>query len=229
MGTDQGKTSNLNALGVVSKLLDTPVPKVGLTTFRPPYTPTTFGIFAGLARGDQFDPIRRTAIHAWAERRGAVFEDVGLWKRARYFPIGREDMHSAVARECAGTRNSVGIFDASTLGKIEVVGNDAAEFILLGGDTVQVCTGVMKFGYELVKPLCEQLLAFMDKHKFQTPADFKGKSLDYFTTHADLVKRQAERKAAQKAAGAGKLVKSDAEWHGDHFVKQSDALAGGQS
>jgi len=116
----------------------------------------------------------------------------------------------------------------SAVGGIET-GNDAAEFILLGGDTVQVCTGVMKFGYELVKPLCEQLLAFMDKHKFQTPADFKGKSLDYFTTHADLVKRQAERKAAQKAAGAGKLVKSDAEWHGDHFVKQSDALAGGQS
>ena len=116
----------------------------------------------------------------------------------------------------------------SAIGGIET-GNDAAEFILLGGDTVQVCTGVMKFGYELVKPLCEQLLAFMDKHKFQTPADFKGKSLDYFTTHADLVKRQADRKAAEKAAGAGKLVKSDAEWHGDHFVKQSDALAGGQS
>ena len=114
----------------------------------------------------------------------------------------------------------------SAIGGIET-GNDAAEFILLGGDTVQVCTGVMKFGYELVKPLCEQLLAFMDKHKFQTPADFKGKSLDYFTTHADLVRRKAERKAAQKAAV--KTVKSDAEWHGDHFVKQSDALAGGQS
>jgi dihydropyrimidine dehydrogenase (NADP+)/dihydropyrimidine dehydrogenase (NAD+) subunit PreA len=112
----------------------------------------------------------------------------------------------------------------SAIGGVET-GNDAAEFILLGGDTVQVCTGVMKFGYEHVKPMCEQLLAFMDKHKFNTLADFKGKSLDYFTTHADLVKRQTERKAAQKAAAASKMVKSDAEWNGSDFVKQSQALS----
>ncbi len=112
----------------------------------------------------------------------------------------------------------------SGLGGIES-GNDAAEFILLGADTVQVCTGVMKFGYEHVKPMCEQLLAFMEKHKFETLADFKGKSLPYFTTHADLVKRQAERKAAQKATAATKVVKADGEWSGDEFVKQSDALA----
>src|SRR5207342_1002594 len=73
----------------------------------------------------------------------------------------------------------------SAIGGVET-GNDAAEFILLGGDTVQVCTGVMKFGYEHVKPMCEQLLAFMAKHKFETLADFKGKALPYFTTHADL-------------------------------------------
>jgi dihydroorotate dehydrogenase subfamily 1 len=112
----------------------------------------------------------------------------------------------------------------SAIGGVET-GNDAAEFILLGADTVQVCTGVMKFGYEHIKPMCEQLLAFMEKHKFETLADFKGKSLDYFTTHADLVKRQAERKAAQKAAAAAKVVKSDGEWSGDEFVKQSNALA----
>ena len=117
----------------------------------------------------------------------------------------------------------------SAIGGVET-GNDAAEFILLGGDTVQVCTGVMKFGYEMVKPLCDELLAFMAKHKFETLADFKGKSLDYFTTHADLVKRQTERKAAQKAAAAAaaapkKMVASDAEWSGDEFVKQSQALA----
>ena len=86
----------------------------------------------------------------------------------------------------------------------------------------------MKFGYECVKPMCDELLAFMEKHKFETLADFKGKSLDYFTTHADLVKRQAERKAAQKAAvTAAKVVKSDGEWSGDEFVKQSDALSKG--
>jgi len=115
----------------------------------------------------------------------------------------------------------------SAIGGIET-GNDAAEFILLGADTVQVCTGVMKFGYEHIKPMCDQLLAFMEKHKFEKPSDFKGKSLDYFTTHADLVKRQAERKAAQKSATAAKTVKSDAEWHGDDFVNQSAALADGQ-
>src|SRR5208282_697902 len=114
----------------------------------------------------------------------------------------------------------------SGLGGIES-GNDAAQFILLGADTVQVCTGVMKFGYECVKPMCDELLAFMARHKFETLADFKGKSLDYFTTHADLVKRQAERKAAQKAAAATKVVKADSEWSGSDFVKQSDALSRG--
>src|SRR6188508_1032701 len=114
----------------------------------------------------------------------------------------------------------------SGIGGVET-GRDAAEFILLGSDTVQVCTGVMKFGYECVQPMCEQLLAFMAKHKFETLEDFKGKSLPYFTTHADLVKRQTERKAAQKAAAAAKVVKSDGEWTGDDFVKQSDALSKG--
>ncbi len=115
----------------------------------------------------------------------------------------------------------------SGLGGIES-GEDAAQFILLGSDTVQVCTGVMKFGYECVKPMGEQLLAFMEKHQFETVADFKGRSLDYFTTHADLVKRQTERKAAAKAAGESKkMIGSDMEWSGDEFVKQSDALARG--
>jgi dihydropyrimidine dehydrogenase (NADP+)/dihydropyrimidine dehydrogenase (NAD+) subunit PreA len=118
----------------------------------------------------------------------------------------------------------------SGMGGVES-GEDAAMFILLGSDTVQVCTGVMKLGYECVKPMCDELLAFMDKHKFETLADFKGKSLDYFTTHADLVKRQAEKKAAQKAAVAAesqkKMVAADHEWSGDEFVKQSDALARG--
>ena len=75
--------------------------------------------------------------------------------------------------------------------------------------------------------MCDELLAFMVKHKFETVADFKGKSLDYFTTHADLVRRQAERKAAQKAAAPAKVVKSDTEWTGSEFVNQSDALSRG--
>ena len=129
MATDQGKTSNLNALGIVANALDVPVPQVGLTTFRMPYTPVTFGSFAGFARGDLFEPIRRTPIHDWAAAHGAVFEDVGQWQRARYVPRAGEDMHAAVARECLAVRNGVGLFDGSTLGKIEVVGRDAAEFL----------------------------------------------------------------------------------------------------
>lgn len=129
MATDQGKTSNMPMLGVMAQARGVSVPEIGFTTFRPPFTPTTFGNFAGSARGDLFDPVRRTAIHPWAEAQGAVFEDVGLWKRAHYFPQNGEDMHAAVGRECQAVRSGVGIFDASTLGKIEVVGPDAAEFM----------------------------------------------------------------------------------------------------
>ena len=129
MATDQGKTSNMNALALVAGDLQREIPEVGLTTFRMPYTPVTFGAIAGVSRGELFDPVRKTPIHSWAEENGAVFEDVGLWKRARYFPRGAEDMHAAVLRECRAVRTAVGIFDATTLGKIEVVGPDAAEFM----------------------------------------------------------------------------------------------------
>ncbi len=129
MATDQGKTSNLNALGIVSRTLGKPIPQVGLTTFRLPYTPVSFGSFAGCARGELFDPVRTTPMHGWARAQGAVFEDVGMWKRARYFPRGREAMHAAVARECRAVRDACGMFDASTLGKIEVVGADAVTFM----------------------------------------------------------------------------------------------------
>ncbi|MCQ0986663.1 sarcosine oxidase subunit alpha family protein [Jiella marina] len=129
MATDQGKTSNMNALGLVAGTLGRELPAVGTTTFRPPYTPVTFGALVGPARDDLFDPVRKTAIDPWAEKNGAVFEPVGLWRRARYFPKDGEDMRAAVARETKAVRTSVGIFDASTLGKIEIVGPDAAEFM----------------------------------------------------------------------------------------------------
>jgi sarcosine oxidase subunit alpha len=119
----------MNALAYVAAGLDRTPPQVGLTTFRMPYTPVTFGTFAGYDRGDLFDPVRTTPTHEWARANGAVFEDVGLWKRARYFPRPGEDMHAAVARECLAVRSGCGVFDASTLGKIEVVGADAAQFL----------------------------------------------------------------------------------------------------
>ena len=129
MATDQGKTSNMNALGLVSELLEAAPPDVGTTTFRPPYTPVTFGAFAGQSRGVLFDPERVTPIHDWAVAQGAAFEDVGLWKRAWYFATAGETMAQAVQREAQAVRQAVGLFDGSTLGKIEVVGPDAAEFL----------------------------------------------------------------------------------------------------
>jgi sarcosine oxidase subunit alpha len=129
MATDQGKTSNLNAMAIVAGQLDRSIAQVGLTTFRMPYTPVTFGSFAGLSRGDLFDPVRCTPSHGWANARNAPFENVALWKRAHYFPRAGEGQHEAVVRECRAVRDSVGMFDASTLGKIEVVGPDAAEFM----------------------------------------------------------------------------------------------------
>jgi sarcosine oxidase subunit alpha len=129
MATDQGKTSNMNMLGLIAGVLDKSIPSVGTTTFRPPYTPVTFGALVGPARDALFDPVRTTPIHDWAVEQGAAFENVGLWKRALYFPRAGEDRHAAVARECLAVRRAVGIFDASTLGKIEVAGPDAAEFM----------------------------------------------------------------------------------------------------
>ena len=129
MATDQGKTSNINGMGIASEMLAKPAPEMGLTTFRPPYTPQTFGALAGHHRGALFQPVRKTPIDGWAEANGAVFENVAQWRRARYFPQAGEDMAAATRRECRAVRASVGIFDASTLGKIEVVGPDAAEFL----------------------------------------------------------------------------------------------------
>ncbi|MEM6366314.1 MAG: NAD-dependent dihydropyrimidine dehydrogenase subunit PreA [Planctomycetota bacterium] len=111
----------------------------------------------------------------------------------------------------------------SGMGGIET-GEDAAEFILLGSDTVQVCTGVMKHGYDLAQKLADELLAFMDQHGFETIDDFKGKALPYFTTHADLVHRQAEAREAKARKRRG--ITTDEKWDGDDFVKQSDELVG---
>lgn len=131
MATDQGKTSNMHGLAIAAETIGKEIPEVGLTTFRAPYTPVTFGAIVNHGRGPLFDPTRRTAMHGWAEVHGAVFEDVGQWKRAWYFPRQGEDMHDAVNRECVTVRKTAGLFDASTLGKIEVVGPDAAKFMEL--------------------------------------------------------------------------------------------------
>ena len=129
MGTDQGKTSNINALGILSQAQGRPVPEVGHTTFRPPYTPVTIGTFSGDDHGDLLEPVRRTPIHHWHEAAGAPFENVGQWRRAWYYPKAGEDMHAAVNREAKAMRTSVGIVDASTLGKIDIQGPDTAKLL----------------------------------------------------------------------------------------------------
>ena len=129
MGTDQGKTSNLNALAVMSNLRGTRIAALGATTFRPPYTPLTFGAITGHERRELFMQKRTTPMHPWHEKNGAVYEDVGDWKRPFYFPQNDEDMHAAVQRECLAARNAIGIVDASTLGKIDIRGQHAAELL----------------------------------------------------------------------------------------------------
>ncbi|MEH0541670.1 sarcosine oxidase subunit delta family protein [Streptomyces sp. B21-105] len=126
---DQGKTSGVLASGAVAELLGVDVSALGTTTFRPPYTPVSFAALAGRDRGVLSDPVRTTALHEWHAGHGALFENVGQWKRPWYYPQAGEDMEAAVLRECAATREGVGFMDASTLGKIDVQGPDAGVFL----------------------------------------------------------------------------------------------------
>ncbi|MEU3486854.1 sarcosine oxidase subunit alpha family protein [Streptomyces massasporeus] len=126
---DQGKTSGVNAIGVIAEALGGSMGEIGTTAYRAPYTPIAFAALAGRERGDLFDPERTTPLHAWHVAHGAEFEDVGQWKRPRYYPRPGEDMDAAVARECRAAREGVAVMDASTLGKIEIRGADAGEFL----------------------------------------------------------------------------------------------------
>lgn len=128
-GTDQGKTGNINGMAIAARAMGRTIAETGTTIFRPMYTPVTFGALAGQHVGKLFDPERYTAMHQWHIEHGAKFEDVGQWKRPWYFPKEGESMEDALARECKATRDSVGILDASTLGKIDIQGKDARDFL----------------------------------------------------------------------------------------------------
>ncbi|AQZ65734.1 Sarcosine oxidase alpha subunit [[Actinomadura] parvosata subsp. kistnae] len=128
-GADQGKTSGAVVVGVMSALLGAAPGQVGTTTFRPPYVPVSFATLAGRDRGELSDPVRTTAMHDSHVARGAVFEDVGQWKRPWYFPQDGESMEEAVLRECRAARTDVAAMDASTLGKIDIRGADAGAFL----------------------------------------------------------------------------------------------------
>ncbi len=129
MGTDQGKLGNMHALGIISETAGSKMGELGTTTFRPPYTPLTFGTIVGRNVGEYFDVFRKTPIHDWHVENKAKFENVGQWKRAWFYPKENEGMHQAVQRESKAARDSAGILDASTLGKIDIQGTDASEFL----------------------------------------------------------------------------------------------------
>ena len=129
MATDQGKTSNLNGLGVLSEATGKTIPEIGVTTFRPPYTPYSFGSIAGAHTGSLFLPVRQTSIFRWHKEHGATFEPVGQWRRAYTYAQAGEDKHASITREILCVRNKAGMLDASTLGKIEIKGPDAAAFL----------------------------------------------------------------------------------------------------
>ncbi len=129
MATDQGKTSNLNGLQLVSNIENKIVPEVGHTTFRPPYTPVTIGTIVGREVGKHYRPTRKSPMHSWHEKNNAVFVDAGLWLRPRYYKQGNETLQQAAKREGANVRKNVGICDVTSLGKIDIKGPDSAEFL----------------------------------------------------------------------------------------------------
>ncbi len=129
MATDQGKLGNVNAIAILAEATGRTMDQVGTTTFRPYYTPVSFGAIAGPFVGPHFQPVRKTPLHEWAEEQGAVFVETGLWMRSSWFPRDGEDWLAAASREVIATRTKVGICDVSTLGKIDLQGADAAEFL----------------------------------------------------------------------------------------------------
>ncbi len=151
MATDQGKTSNINAIGILANSLNKSIEDTGITTFRPPYTPTSLGVIAGRNIGSLFDPLRKTRMHSWHQSNGAKFENVGQWIRAWYYPREGENFHQTINREVFATRKNAGLLDASTLGKIEVKGPDSAEFLdrVYTNEFSNLAIGKAKYGLML--------------------------------------------------------------------------------
>jgi len=130
MATDQGKTANIPALAIMAECTGKTIPETGTTIFRPPYTPVPLGALGGRSRGHDFRPYRLTPSHQWAKDNGATFVEVGNWLRAQWYARpGEQGWRDSVDREVTATRNSVGICDVTTLGKIDIQGRDAGEFL----------------------------------------------------------------------------------------------------
>jgi sarcosine oxidase subunit alpha len=152
MATDQGKTANVLGLAIMAEHTQRSIPETGTTIFRPPYTPVPIGAFAGRSRGKEFRPVRLTPSHAWAEAQGAVFVEAGMWLRAQWYPReGETHWRESVDREIKQTRGSVGICDVTTLGKIDIQGRDAAEFLnrVYANGFAKLAVGKVRYGLML--------------------------------------------------------------------------------
>jgi heterotetrameric sarcosine oxidase alpha subunit len=152
MATDQGKLGNINAIGILAAMRGVSPADVGTTTFRPFYTPVSFGALAGTSRDEHAMPVRRSPLHGWAARNGAVFIDAGLWYRSSWFPkAGEKTWRESVDREVRNVRENAGLCDVSTLGKIEVFGPDAAEFLnrLYCNPVLKLPVGKARYGLML--------------------------------------------------------------------------------
>jgi len=152
MATDQGKTANVLGLAIMAEMAGQSIPSTGTTVFRPPYTPVPIAAFAGRSRGKDFRPVRKTPSHQWAEEQGAVFVEVGAWLRAQWYPqAGETHWRDSVDREVLATRGSVGICDVTTLGKIDIQGKDAAEFLnrIYANTFATLAIGKVRYGLML--------------------------------------------------------------------------------
>ena len=152
MATDQGKTANVSALAIMTEHTGKTIAETGTTIFRPPYTPVPIGALAGRARGKDFRPVRRTPSHRFAEERGAVFVETGMWLRAQWYPKpGETHWRESVDREVAATRRSVGVCDVTTLGKIDIQGRDAADFLnkVYANGFAKLAVGKTRYGIML--------------------------------------------------------------------------------
>ncbi|MGI9522477.1 MAG: sarcosine oxidase subunit alpha family protein [Hyphomicrobiaceae bacterium] len=172
MATDQGKTANVLALGVLSECAGCSVSETGTTVFRPPYTPVPIGAFAGRARGKHFRPVRKTPSHQWAAEQGAVFVEAGMWLRAQWYRrSGETHWRESVDREVRQTRSSVGICDVTTLGKIDVQGKDSVEFLnkIYANGFAKLAVGRVRYGLMLREDgivLDDGTAARLGKHHF---------------------------------------------------------------
>jgi len=151
MSADQGKTSNLNALTLLAGLTGRPIEEVGTTTFRPQFMPVPMGAITGQRHGDSFAPARLLPAHDWHVGLGAVFEDYGAWKRPEYYASNGRDRETAIQEEVLALRRSIGLLDSSTLGKIEITGPDAGEFLnrIYVNNALTLKTGRIRYGLML--------------------------------------------------------------------------------